>query len=240
MVRTIEAAAAWVDRVGLALLFPKSDVVLPSLWEQVNGSTDESWAVREPDGTFVRWTEEMGFLWNAKDELPSRSLVCVGKHLARVTALIAPSLVPSVCAQADRSAPDDLAAAVLDAVGENGPLTGPQLRDLVGAPKKDVDRAVALLHRRLLLTSSHLVAQEVGWSALAHDLVDRKWRLPEQLPAAEEARRELASLLLERAGELTAADLSGALGWKRTLCASVLDELAPSRQEADFRIWTAP
>jgi winged helix DNA-binding protein len=240
MVRTIEAAAAWVDRVGLALLFPKSDVVLPSLWEQVNGSTDENWAVREPDGTFVRWTEEMGFLWKAKDELPSRSLVCVGKHLARVTALIAPSLVPSVCAQADRSAPDDLAAAVLDAVGENGPLTGPQLRDLVGAPKKDVDRAVALLHRRLLLTSSHLVAQEVGWSALAHDLVDRKWRLPEQLPAAEEARRELASLLLERAGELTAADLSGALGWKRTLCASVLDELAPSRQEADFRIWTAP
>ena len=110
----------------------------------------------------------------------------------------------------------------------------------LNTPKKDVDRAVALLHRRLLLTSSHLVAQDVGWSALAHDLVGRKWRLPEQLPAVEEARRELASLLLARAGELTAADLSGALGWKRTLCASVLDELAPSRQEADFRIWTAP
>ncbi|HST18364.1 MAG TPA: crosslink repair DNA glycosylase YcaQ family protein [Gaiellaceae bacterium] len=237
---TIEAAAAWVDRVGLALLFPKADVVLPSLWEQVNGSTDENWAVREPDGTFVRWTEEMGFLWNAKDELPSRNLVCVGKHLARVTALIAPPLLPSVCAQADRSVPDGPAADVLDAVREHGPLTGPQLRDLLGAAKKDVDRAVTLLHRRLLLTSSHLVAQEVGWSALAHDLVDRKWRLPERLPPPEEARRELAGLLLARAGELTAADLTGALGWKRALCATVLDELAPSRQEADFRIWTAP
>jgi hypothetical protein len=240
MMDTIEAAAAWVDRVGLAVLFPKADVVLPSLWEQVNGSTDANWAVREPDGTFVRWTEEMGFLWNAKDELPSRNLVCVGKHLAHVTALIAPPLLPSVCAQVDRTAPDGLAADVLDAVREEGPLTGPQLRDLVGAPKKDVDRVVTLLHRHLLLTSSHLVAQEVGWSALAHDLVDRKWRLPERLPPADEARRELAGLLLARAGELTAADLSGALGWRRTLCAAVLDELAPSRQEADFRIWTAP
>ena len=240
MKRTIETAAAWVDRVGLALLFPKADVVLPSLWEQVNGSTDENWAVREADGTFVRWTEEMGFLWNAKDELPSRNLVCVGKHLARVTALIAPSLLPSVCAQADRTVPDGLAADVLDAVREDGPLTGPQLRELVGEPKKDVDRAVTLLHRRLLLTSSHLVAQEVGWSALAHDLVDRKWRLPGRLPSVEDARRKLAGLLLSRTGELTAADLSGALGWKRTLCAAVLDELAPSREEADFRIWTAP
>jgi hypothetical protein len=116
MVETIEAAATWVDEVGLALLFPKADVVLPSLWEQVNGSTDENWAVREPDGTFVRWTEEMGFLWNAKDELPSRNLVCVGKHLARVTALIAPPLLPMVCAQADRSVPDGVAADVLEAV----------------------------------------------------------------------------------------------------------------------------
>jgi hypothetical protein len=92
----------------------------------------------------------------------------------------------------------------------------------------------------MLLTSSHLVAQDVGWSALAHDLVERKWRLPKRLPPAEDARRRLAGLLLARAGELTAADLSGALGWRRTLCATVLDELAPSRQEADFRIWTAP
>src|SRR5262249_29123819 len=54
VIETIEAAAAWVDRVGLALLFPKADVVLPSLWREVNGSEDENWAVREPDGTFVR------------------------------------------------------------------------------------------------------------------------------------------------------------------------------------------
>ena len=41
-VRTAAQAAKWVDRVGLALLFPKADVVLPSLWEQVNGSPERT------------------------------------------------------------------------------------------------------------------------------------------------------------------------------------------------------
>jgi hypothetical protein len=64
VVRSLAAAARWVDAVGLALLFPKADVVLPSLWEQVNGSAEENWAIRDGDGKFVSWTEEMGFLWS--------------------------------------------------------------------------------------------------------------------------------------------------------------------------------
>ena len=81
MVRTLEAAAEWVDEVGLALLFPKADVVLPSLWEQVNGSPERNWAVRDADGTFMHWSEELAFLWSAKDDLPADGLVCVGKHV---------------------------------------------------------------------------------------------------------------------------------------------------------------
>lgn len=240
MVRTVEEAAAWVDRVGLALLFPKADVVLPSLWREVSGSEDDNWAVREPDGTFVRWTDELGFLWRAKDELPACGLVCVGKHLARVTALVAPRLLPALCGQADRTVPDGLAAELVEAVRDEGSLTAPELRARVGAPKREVDRTVALLHRRLVLTSSHLVEQDAGWGAVAHDLLDRKWRVPESLPPVAEARRELASLVLSGAGELTAADLAGVLGWRRSLCATVLDELAPSRPVGDFRIWAAP
>ena len=102
--RTLEEAAAFVDDVGLALLLPKADVVLPSLWEQVNGSPERTWAVREPDGTFVRWSEEMGFLWGAKDDLPAAGLVCVGKHVARVVACVAPRLVPVLVA-ANRATP---------------------------------------------------------------------------------------------------------------------------------------
>jgi Winged helix DNA-binding domain len=240
MVRTLEAAAAWVDEVGLALLFPKADVVLPSLWGQVAGSDGTPHAVREPDGTFVRWSDGMAFLWSAKDELPARGLVCVGRHLARVTACVAPRVVPVLVAQLDRAEPTGLEVELVSAIRANGPLTGRELQSVVGAPKRDVDRGVAALHRRLVLTSSHLVEREAGWGAVAHDLLERKWRLPLPLPPVDEARRELALLVLETAGELTAADLAGVLGWRRRLAAAVLDEVAAAREVAEFRIWTAP
>jgi hypothetical protein len=237
VVRTLEEAAAFVDDVGLALLLPKADVVLPSLWEQVNGSPERSWAVREPDGTFVRWSEEMGFLWGAKDDLPAAGLVCVGKHLARVVACVAPRLVPALVA-ANGAAPEGTALQVAETVREAGPLTGPELREATGLAKKDVDKAIATLHHGVVLTSSHLVEQDGPWGALAHDLVERKWPLPEHLPSREDARRELARLVLERTGELTAADLGGALGWRRKEAATVLETVGEGRDEEGFRIWT--
>ena len=237
--RTLEEAAAFVDDVGLALLLPKADVVLPSLWEQVNGSPERTWAVREPDGTFVRWSEEMGFLWGAKDDLPAAGLVCVGKHVARVVACVAPRLVPVLVA-ANGAAPEGTALQVAETVREAGPLTGPELREATGLPKKDVDKAIATLHHGVVLTSSHLVEQDGPWGALAHDLVERKWPLPVHLPSREDARRELARLVLERTGELTAADLGGALGWRRKEATSVLDEIAESREENGFRVWMRP
>jgi winged helix DNA-binding protein len=237
VIRTLAQATAWVDEVGLALLFPKADVVLPSLWEQVNGSPEENWSIRDAEGTFVSWSEEMGFLWNAKDELPERGLVCVGKHLARVTACIAPRLVPTLVAANGESGDDE---PVPEAIRDLGPLTGPQLREATGLTKKEVDRAVASLHHRLVLTSSHLVEQDGPWGALAHDLLARKWKLPQRLPKREAARRDLAQLVLQRSGELTAADLGGALGWRRKEAAAILEEIAAGRDdEAGFRIWTA-
>ncbi len=234
--RTLEEAAAFVDDVGLALLLPKADVVLPSLWEQVNGSPERSWAVREPDGTFVRWSEEMGFLWGAKDELPAAGLVCVGKHLARVVACVAPRLVPTLVA-ANGAAPEGTALQVAEAVRDAGPLTGPELREATGFAKKEVDKAIAALHHDLVLTSSHLVEQDGPWGALAHELVERKWPLPKRLPSRPDARRDLARLVLDRTGELTAADLGGALGWRRREAAAVLETVGEGRDEAGFRIW---
>jgi hypothetical protein len=237
VVRTLEQAASFVDDVGLALLLPKADVVLPSLWEQVNGSPERSWAVREPDGTFVRWSEEMSFLWGAKDELPAAGLACVGKHLAKVVACVAPRLVPALVA-ANGAEPEDIALRIAEQVRDAGPLTGPQLREATGLAKKEIDKAVAALHHTLVLTNAHLVEQDGPWGALAHDLVERKWPLPKRLPARADARRELAALVLDQVGELTAADLGGALGWRRREAADVLDEVGAGRDEEGFRIWT--
>src|SRR6478609_988211 len=237
MVRSLEQAASWVDRVGLALLFPKADVVLPSLWAEVNGSPEENWAVRDADGTFVRWTEEMGFLWGAKDDLPAQGLVCVGKHVARVATCVAPRLLPALVAARDPTELEGLEQAVAELIRDDGPLTGPELRDRLSVPKKDVDRTVAALHRQLVLTNSHLVEQGGPWGAIAHDLLARKWKLPKRLPKRDDARRALAETLLASAGELTAADLAGPLGWRRADAAAVLDRLAESRDGGGFRIW---
>ena len=239
MVRTLEAAAAWIDDVGLALVFPKADVVLPSLWEQVNGSADQNWAVRDPDGGFVRWTEEMGFLWGAKDELPAQGFACVGKHVARVATCVAPRLVPVLAAAVEPVEATDDELIVVDAIAVEGPLTGPQLRDVTGLQKRELDKLVAALHRRLVLTNAQLVEQDGPWGAIAHDLVARKWRLPARLPDLAEARLTLAQLLLARTGELTAADLAGPFGWRRRAAADLLDEIATSREADGFRIWTA-
>ena len=234
MVETLGEAAGWVDEVGLALVFPKADVVLPSLWEQVNGSPDRGWAVRDPDGGFVRWTEEMGFLWRAKDDLPAEGLVCVGRHLARSVSCIAPRLLPTLVAAS--GVPDD-GDPVAEAIRTHGPLTGPQLRRVTGLAKKEVDRSLNALHRGLVVTSAHLVEGGAAWGSLAHDLLARKWRLPAQLPDREQARAELTVLVLDRAGELTAADLSGVFGWRRKESAALLEQVGDGRDEDGFRIW---
>jgi hypothetical protein len=226
VIRTVPQAAKWLDKVGLALLFPKADIVLPSLWEQVSGLQHTDWD-----------TEEMNFFWWAKDELPARGLTCVGKHLARHVACIAPRLLPTLVAANGEAA--EGGEPVVEAIRRVGPMTGPELRDATGLAKKEVDRSIASLHHQLVLTNDHLVHEGSTWGTLAHDLLARKWKLPKRLPAREAARRELAAIVLRHAGELTAADLAGALGWRRREAVAVLDEIAEGHDDpGGFRIWT--
>jgi hypothetical protein len=108
--------------------------------------------------------------------------------------------------------------ALVETVRENGAVTVPQLRALVpGAEKKHVEQ----LQRALVLTNSHLVEQSQGWAAIAVDLVDELWEV-QHVPDAE---TELALAVLESSGELSAADLGGALGWRVKRAREVLDAL---------------
>jgi hypothetical protein len=72
-----------------------------------------------------------------------------------------------------------------------------------------------------VLTNAHLVAQGQGWDAIAVDLVERLWTLPR----VDEPEVELARTVLVSGGELSAADLGGALGWRRRRARETLDEL---------------
>ena len=194
----------------------------------------------------------MAKCWAWKDELPERGLACVGKHLGRWSALIAPRLLPALYALTGRSGkPDDfreseltpLQLEVAEAALASGPCTGPELRVLIGAEKKQVDGALVVLQRALVLTNARVVAQRNGWGAIAVDLLARRWDVSKR-PSEDEARRVLATTVLASSGELSAADLAGALGWRSKRSRETLEELAgrgaAERQEsAGLSLWRA-
>jgi hypothetical protein len=251
---SLEKAAAWIDEVGVALVFGKADIVLPSLWDAIADPADRQWAIRDEQGAFVSFTPEFGRLWRWKDELPERRRVCAGRHVARgAAALIARRLLPSLYALTGRAGtPEDfrnvelspLEREVGEAVLEEGPASAPELRRFLGAAdKKSVDKAIELLHRAAVLTNAGVVEQEQGWAAARHDLFSRRWRRwLRRLPPADEARRTLAQAVLESAGEVSAADVAAALAWRRKEAAVVLEELAgegiaDAREDDGIRLW---
>jgi hypothetical protein len=220
--RRIDAAARWVDRVGIASLLPASDVVLPSLWEQIAGSRAVDWGGYDEQAGKHVFSPEMSRCWAWKDALPARGMVCVGKHLGRWQALIAPRLVPALRAATSGTALSSLQSEIVEAVRSAGASTPGELRELVGADKKQVDAAVVSLQRAMILTNSHLVEQRQGWGAIAVELVERKWNVGTPPPEPE---LELARTVLASSGELSAADLAGALGWRQKRARETLERL---------------
>src|SRR5919109_388006 len=233
---SLEASAAFVDQVGIAVAWGKADLVLPSLWHAIAGP-DADWAIRDETGKSVAFSPEFERLWRWKDELPEQRLACAGRHFGSAALLIAPRLLASAYALTGRSgAVDDfrgdelepLEREVAEAVLENEPLTGRELRRVLGTnDRKAVDRAVARLQRKLVLTNAGAAEQAQGWRAIRQDLLARRWRKRlRRLPAEDEARRELALAVLGGTDEVSAADLAAALGWRRPQAESVLGELS--------------
>jgi Winged helix DNA-binding domain len=250
---TLEQAAAFVDEVGIALVFGKADIVLPSLWDAVCGPGAD-WAVRDENGKAIAFTPDFDRLWHWKDDLPDRRLACAGRHLARdAAALISRKLVPALYALTGRVGTLDdfrelelapLEREVAEAVLAEGPLSGPELRRLLATDdKKGVDRAIKLLHREIVLTNAGVTEQEAGWPAVRSDVFARRWRgLLEWLPAEDEARRTLARTVLVAAGEVSDADVAAALGWPKRVVAATFEDLADRRlaeahDEDGFRLW---
>src|SRR3954451_6883507 len=131
-IKSLEAAAAFVDRVGIAVAWGKADLVLPSLWREIAGP-DADWAIRDDGGKSIGFSPDFDRLWRWKDELPERRLACAGKHFGSAALLIAPRLLASAYALTGRSgAPDDfreeelepLERDVAEVVLDNDPLTG--------------------------------------------------------------------------------------------------------------------
>jgi hypothetical protein len=251
VVRSLAAAAKWVDGVGLGAVYGKVDLVLPSLWEAVGGP-DADWAVRDESGKATGFSPEFSKLWRWKDELPERKLVVAGRHLGRgAAALVAPRLAAPLYALTERAGkPEDFRDAELTAlqrevaevVLEHGPIAAPEVRRLLATGvTKQVNKAIEVLQRELVLTNAGVTDQEAGWPAIVQDVFARRWRAQlRRLPKSDDARRTLAATVLEHAGEVSAADVGAVFRWRVKATAAVLDELdADVRVEDGIKLFSA-
>src|SRR5438445_740282 len=111
-VRSLAAAASFVDRAGLALVFPKEGVALPSLYSAVAGPGLTPWAEMGEDGKMA-FTPELSLVWAWKDELAAGRLACAGKHVRGWPALVSLRLLPALYALTGRpGSPADFREAV--------------------------------------------------------------------------------------------------------------------------------
>ena len=250
---SVNEAAAFVDRVGIAVAWGKADLVLPSLWRGIAGP-DADWAIRDEAGEALEFSPEFQRLWRWKDELPERRLACAGRHFSSAALLIAPRLLGAAYALTGRSGKADdfrdaelesLEREVAEVLLDNDPLTGPEIRRLLGtADRKAVERAIGRLQRRLVLTNAGAVEQSQGWRAIRQDVFARRWQKSlRRLPTEDEARQELALAVLAGTDAVSVADVAAALGWRRKQAEEVLAELtargrAIQRDEGGVLLWS--
>ena len=99
--------------------------------------------------------------------------------------------------------------------------------------------AIDRLQGKLLLTSLGR-EQSNTWPALIVDLLERRHARPlRAFPSPEQARTLLVRKLLDAANELSVADVTGALGWRKRDALAALESLGPpAYEETGVPIWS--
>ena len=210
-VATLEAAAAFVAEVHVALLFPAADgVALPSLWAAVAGPDAAPFA----DG----FGAHEATVWAWKDELPLRRLAWYGKRVRGRASLLSPALLAQLYegeggvddhTRVDLS-PD--AHRVADALATNGAMPVTALRFACGldgrAGKARFDKAVLALERRLLITHCGTYEGDTRWPAAVLELTCRQFDVGGRADPAAVARRFAAVV-----PDATPTALARTFGW---------------------------
>jgi len=223
-VGSVERAAAFIDNVGCALLFPAPRVLLPSLWEAVAGEDAEPFAV----GMGV--PEQR--VWTWKDELPRRGLAWYGRFLAGGRAsFLSPALLAALYPGAGTV--DDHEGLPLSAVAHDlarilarEALPSAELRAMVG-DRARYERAAVELQRGLLVTTAGVQENRTGWPSAILDLTCRRFQVGGRRDHDVAAGRFLDTLL-----RASPADLARAFRWPVAEARDRLEALVLSGQAA--------
>jgi hypothetical protein len=214
LLRSIEDAAAFVDDVGFALLFPVDRPIAPSLWEAVAG----------PDAT--PFAEGMGraesLVWNWKDQLPEAGFAWSGRFLHGRASLLSPRLLAAL--YPGHGQPDDDRAFPLPPEAHEiaealraGPLSSSALRSVV-RDRGRYGRAIRELQRRLLVTSAGVREQRSGWPAVVLELTCHRFDV-----GATDLRYAITRFL-DTMIEATPLELARVYQWPAAAARAALDD----------------
>ena len=96
------------------------------------------------------------------------------------------------------------------------------------------------------MTAAGRQERERGWPAVVLDVLPRRYRdaFRRRLPSSEDARAELAAVVLRSVDEISAADLAAVIGGPRRESAAALDRLveegaARARDADGYVLWTS-
>jgi hypothetical protein len=215
-VGSVSRAAAFVDDVGFALLFPAPRTLAPSLWEAVAGEDAEPFAA----GMGV--SEEK--VWTWKDELPRRGLAWYGTFLAGRGSFLSPALLSALYTAAGEV--DDHESLPLSPPAHEiagalllEPLPTSLLRKLVG-DRSRYQRAIGELNRHLLVTTAGVHESGSGWPSALIDLTCRRFDVGDRHPPVFAASAFLDTML-----QVTPAELARAFRWPVAHARARLDEM---------------
>jgi hypothetical protein len=232
-VRSMKRAAAFVDDVGFALLFPKHTEEFPSLWATVSD--------RAAASITDEWSPEMERMWGWKDELPRAGLTWYGRFVRGRPSFLSPALLVDLYPRAGD--PGDFvdldlsptARRVADFLLINGPSPSALLREVTDAQgtkgQARFTKAMGELGRALVVT--HFGTQESGsgWPSAVLELTARAFpvgvrpRRARVSPGHEDARLRAAGRFLDTMLRVRAYELGNAFGWGADAARDALDRL---------------
>ena len=161
-VGSLERAAAFIDDVGVALLFPKAGIALPSLWEVASD--------RPVYDLGREWGPDAERVWGWKDELPRRGLAWYGRFLRGRQSFLSQALLADLYPRSGR--PEDYDESPLSEDARriarillmSGPQSSAALRealDVEGSRGGErFSRALSELGRELVVTNFGV--EEIG------------------------------------------------------------------------------
>jgi hypothetical protein len=212
----LQRAAAFIEDVGFALLFPAAKVAAPTLWDAVAGDDVEPFA----SGMGVNEQK----VWTWKDELPRRGQAWYGAFIGKRGSFLSPALLTAL--YPGHGDVDDHEALPLSPVAHEiaaalagQSLPSDALRALVG-DRSRYQRAVIELQRHLLITSAGVQENRTGWPSALLDLTCRRFDVGGRVDHQFAAGRFLLTLL-----EATPAELGRCFGWPVAEARARLDAL---------------